>query len=84
MILLKILYCHFISGHGSIVKKLITHNANINLFDIDGLTPLHISISRGQEGLSEYLITHHANVNVKDNDGSTPLQIAVEGGKESH
>jgi ankyrin repeat protein len=49
-----------------IVKYLIKSGANINLFDINGITPLHVAINRKIDELCDYLLDQGALINVVD------------------
>ena len=49
-----------------IVKLLIKSGANVNLSDINGITPLHVAINRKNDELCDYLIDQGALINVVD------------------
>ena len=58
----------------------ITEPIRTGMYDIRfdyGSTVLHLSIDRGQRGMTEYLIANGAEVNTQDEPGNTPLHIAV-------
>ena len=65
-----------------VVKILVRHNANINLQDVGGNTPLHLlSKSRLNEAdvidLTLLLLDHGAEVNRQDKGNQSPLHLAV-------
>ncbi len=66
----------------NLVKRLISHKANVNSLDIRGLTPLHWAVYSGAKEVAEILITHGANINAQAIDGRIPLHIAAERGHE--
>lgn len=64
-----------------VVKYLIEHNADIDIQDSYGLTPLHLAVDLGNKKMIEQLVEKGANINAQDNDGWTPLVHAVRHGK---
>ena len=56
----------------SLKKILIKSQYDINIQDIDGDTPLHMSVFMGNFDICEVLIKHNANINIKDKWGQTP------------
>lgn len=60
------------------IKLILSHGADINAKDINGLTPLHSAITtfKGVSVIRELLI-HGANVNATDYEGNTPLTLAI-------
>jgi ankyrin repeat protein/beta-lactamase regulating signal transducer with metallopeptidase domain len=62
------------------VKSLIAKNANVNLMDNNGQTPLHYAAGAGHRHIVEFLITRGADVNAMDKNGETPLYYAGDAG----
>ncbi|KAJ5933873.1 fibronectin type 3 and ankyrin repeat domains protein [Penicillium verhagenii] len=66
------------------ISMLVEHDADANMRDAAGQTPLH-RIGPGGSGIGEYgsekkveiLVQHGANLNVRDLGGSTPLHSAL-------
>lgn len=56
------------------------YNLNLDEKDIDGATPLLISIAIGKSDIAKALINMGADVNKPDNEGVTPLHIACQEG----
>ena len=54
---------------------LLSHGANINAKDNEGLTPLHYSVFN--YGMVKLLVDKGAEINTKDTEGVTPLMDAV-------
>ena len=52
---------------------LFDHNADVNIQDKDGCTPLHRCTIGGNENLCRLLLEHNADVNIQDNAECTPL-----------
>ncbi|XP_042039819.1 ankyrin repeat and death domain-containing protein 1B-like isoform X2 [Salvia splendens] len=65
--------------HVKIVEFLIKHDAVIAIADVEGLTPLHLAILKGNRELIELLLVKHAHIEAESLDG-TPLQVAVSRG----
>ncbi|KAF8963143.1 ankyrin repeat-containing domain protein, partial [Flammula alnicola] len=61
------------SGSIDIVRFLIDQKAEVDKADSSGWTPLHISVSAGQENVVQELIGAGADVNRKNDKGLTPL-----------
>ncbi|XP_061196857.1 putative ankyrin repeat protein RBE_0997 [Saccostrea echinata] len=62
--------------HLSIVKKLLNVDADVNLVDITGNTPLITASSHGENMIVGELTKAGANVNLHDHTGNTPLITA--------
>ena len=59
-------------------KVLVDNGAKINVYDNDGLAPIHRAVQSGKLEIVEYLIDHGAFINCKEkNTGSTELHLAV-------
>lgn len=65
------------------VRSLISYNCHINDKEAGpfGETPIHLSISKSQDRITEILIRAGCDVNVKNYLGLTPLQRLVSEGK---
>jgi ankyrin repeat protein len=65
------------SNRITIIRTLLENNANPNLQDSRGNTPLHLAVRRyGDKEAVQLLIKFKANPNLANNVGETPLQIA--------
>ena len=64
-------------SHLQIVKKLLEAQANPNVQDNYGATPLLIACEKGLLCVVELLLEAHADLNIKDNNGATPLFVAM-------
>ena len=54
------------------------HFANVNVQDVDGLTPLHYAVTRGKLDMVEKLLTiPELDMEIKDFQGHTPLHRAL-------
>ncbi len=56
---------------------LITHNADLDICDNNGCSPLWYAASRKNSTILQHLVEQGANVNCPANDGSTPLMWAI-------
>ena len=65
-------------GHIEEIQILIDAKANIEVVDINGMTPLHLSACRGQVEVMQILINAKANIEATDNKGQTPLILAIQ------
>ncbi len=68
------------NGNLKLVQLLISHGANVNYCDQEGLTPLHWAAFRDLEEtceISRFLLDCGARPNATDPDGRTPLMLAV-------
>lgn len=66
-----------VNGNFTIVKLLIENQANPNVQDNEGNTPLIKSIQCGHEHLVKYLLSNGANPNLCDLDNNTALHWAL-------
>ena len=75
--------CFYNIGHIKVVQKLIEYDADINVVNIHGSTPLHWA-SRGQHfkdgAVLRLLLQHGGDVNARDINGLTSLHEASEHG----
>ena len=67
-------------SHSQVVKMLLEAQANPNVQSIEGFTPLHTAISRGDLPIVVHLLEAYADPNIQDNCGVTPLLIACRKG----
>lgn len=60
--------------------KLLENDADVNITDIRGATPLHRAASKGNLGVVKLLLENNdkLKVNVRDVYGNTPLHLACE------
>ncbi len=54
-------------------RVLIEANADVNLANAGGVTPLNAAAQNGNLQIAKLLIEAHANINTTDNNGCTPL-----------
>lgn len=59
-----------------IVEYLLACNAQVNMRDKDGNTPLHIAVRQNQKEIGEMLLTHDADIFVANITGESPLSIS--------
>ncbi|MFP4499089.1 MAG: ankyrin repeat domain-containing protein [Vulcanimicrobiota bacterium] len=59
---------------------ILDKNSNVNLFNVNKLTPLHLAVYRDNLEATRILLAKNANCNLSDIDGFTPLARAVEKG----
>ena len=62
-----------------IARLLLQHNADVNIQDKDGDTPMHCSIRHRSEGkIIDFLLTCGVqDINIRDAKGCSPLHLAV-------
>ncbi|ELU11339.1 hypothetical protein CAPTEDRAFT_133617, partial [Capitella teleta] len=60
----------------SIVDLLIEHDADVNIADHEGVTPLHTASAKKNVCIVKKLLTNKANPNKKDNQGASVLHYA--------
>lgn len=58
------------------IKRLLAFGVNVNDYDYDKRSALHLAVAEGHTGVVEYLVRKGANVNAKDRFGNTPLSDA--------
>lgn len=56
----------------------------MNVRDVYGYVPLHITIRKKYFECAQVLLSHGANVNFKKSDGSTALHMACESVRKIH
>ncbi|ETS80422.1 hypothetical protein PFICI_07951 [Pestalotiopsis fici W106-1] len=64
-------------GHCNIVRILLDHDADCNLQDQDGQTPLVHATIRGYEDVADLLLSHGASLRYVDNQHRSALHWAV-------
>ena len=64
-------------------KVLVSHNANVNFQNEDGLSPLHISSENGEDELVDLLLEKGANVNALCDKGKGPVYYALKSVKSN-
>jgi len=70
---------HEAAASGDIVqvKSLVSKDADVNIKDKWGSTPLHTAANKGHMEIAKFLIAKGADVNIKDKWGWTPLHRAA-------
>ena len=63
-------------------RLLLAHNAQVNVAQEGGWTPLHQAAAHGQTEIVRILLERGADVQAMSADGRTPAQMATEGGHE--
>ncbi|MDR0893414.1 MAG: ankyrin repeat domain-containing protein [Mediterranea sp.] len=66
-------------NHYDMAKALIEHGANVNIGDINHLTPLHIAAQEGSIEIVSMLVNNNAIIKAKTLKGNYPLALAVNG-----
>ena len=72
-----------IGGNENICRLLLDHNADVNIQDKDGRTPLHWCAREGNENLCRLLLEHNADVNIQEKHGFTALHWCAFRGYEN-
>ena len=62
---------------------LFEHNADVNIGDRNGCTPLFLSAREGNDNLCTLLLEHNADVNIRDINGYAPLHLCARKGNEN-
>ena len=75
-------WCAF-RGNENLCRFLLERNADVNIQDNHGYTPLHWCALKSNENLCRLLLEHNADVNIQDKSGSTPLQWCAREGNEN-
>ncbi len=63
-----------------IVEMLLRNNANVNIRENEGWSPLYIACDKGHVDVVDLLLKHNAKVNLKAKDDSTALHVACNNG----
>ncbi|EAY14432.1 hypothetical protein TVAG_426250 [Trichomonas vaginalis G3] len=73
------LHLAVIKNRKDLVEFLISHGANINVIDLNGLTPLFYSIQQNNEEIKDLLMSNGASIDFKPNEhGKHAIHIAAE------
>ena len=59
---------------------LIRSSCEVNVHDMEGMTPLHLAIEQFLNDVAITLVEEGANINARERFGWTPLHIAVDRG----
>jgi len=78
---LAALHLAVIAKNNKAFNLLIENNADLNVQDTDGNTPLHYATESESLKVLQTLISAKADLNVQNTDGNTPLHLA--GGKNN-
>jgi uncharacterized protein len=65
------------------VKLLVDHGVDVNAFNTNGQTLVHIAAQRGQNSMIEFLAAKGAKLDRRDKQGRTPLDLALGAGGPS-
>lgn len=61
-----------------LVEYLLNKNADPNIADANGATPLFWAVKFGNKELAELLLKHKADKTIKDSQGMTPFEYALQ------
>ena len=64
------------------VACLVHQRADVNTFDLFGVTPLHMAAYHGHADTAKFLLAHGADVNGNDEDVDTPHHYACLGASD--
>lgn len=64
----------------SISRLLLKKGACVNIHQKQGMTPLHLAVSRQKKHLVEILLKHGADISVTNHKNKTPYELAVDQG----
>lgn len=67
-------------GHAAVVEVLLSHGANVNAANNDGMTPLHAAVAGQQHLLTKLLLSRGAEAERASSAGLSPLRIAAQRG----
>ncbi len=68
-------------GHIQVMERLLNmKNLDFDATDKQGMTALHLAISRGYEDICKYLIDNGASINIATKEGRTCLHLAADAG----
>jgi ankyrin repeat protein len=73
---------HSPDGEVPIVRRLLEHGADPNIYNKEHKTPLHQASSYGLFEVARLLLTYGAKVDEKDDKGKTPFQMAASKGHD--
>lgn len=77
---ITLLQVAIMQGHKHTVEVLLEVNADVNIPDHKGNTPLHYAIAYNRPEIAQLLIAKKADVNKQDENGRTPLMLAAQKG----
>lgn len=63
-------------------RALLAHDAQVNVAQEGGWTPLHQAAAHGQSDIVRLLLEHAAETQAMSTDGRSPVQMAIEGGHD--
>ena len=66
------------AGNEAMIRILLGKDADVNVTDESGRTPIHCAIQRGYHTIVTLLLGHGSDVNIADKTGRTPLHKASE------
>ncbi len=69
------------AGHVKVVMLLLNHNANPNVREQGGYTPLHAAAQNGDMQMLRSLLFNGADMSIKSADGKLALDLALEAGQ---
>lgn len=68
------------AGDAALVRLLLTHNADPNVRQKDGVTPTHLAAQQGDVDILRMLIFYGADIHLKTDAGDTPVDLAQAAG----
>ena len=72
------------NGFSEKALTLIESRCEVNVHDMEGMTPLHLAVEQFLNDVAITLIEEGADINAPERFGWTPLHIAVDRGRTSH
>ena len=74
--------CIFVcqEGHKDIVKMLLDKQADVNIQNVKGFTPLYMACQEGHKDIVKMLLDKQADVDIQAVDGATPPHFCLSGG----
>jgi ankyrin repeat protein len=66
-----------VNSHHEALRYLLKHGAEVNVQNIHGQTPLHITVTQGCLECTQQLLKHGACPRIVDGNGNTPLHIVA-------
>ena len=64
-------------GHEGVVRTILNDDVNPNIFDSDGLYPLHLAVQNEDFNIVQLLLDAGADVDIFNPDGYYPLHLAI-------
>jgi len=59
------------------VKLCVERGVDVNAFNVNGQTAVHLAAARGADSILRYLATQGAKLDLKNKQGRTPLDVAL-------